>query len=254
MLRTIAGISITVILVYAALCLVLFVFQRALIYFPQPRHLGNSGTTATLQTPDASLMLTVRTADTSNALIYFGGNAEDVSFSLPDLSAAFPGHALYLLHYRGYGGSSGKPSEAALHADALALFDKVHDAHARVTVVGRSLGSSVAIRLASIRPVSRLVLVTPFNSLLELAARQFPFMPVRWLMLDKFESWRYAPVVQVPTTLVVAEHDEIIPAASSLRLLKQFPMDVARYEVIPGTGHNTISNSPAYLQALRGAQ
>lgn len=216
--------------------------------------MGNDDAIATLQTRDANLTLTVRTIPGEKALIYFGGNAEDVSASLPSLTAAFPEHALYLLHYRGYGGSSGKPSEAALHRDALALFDKVYAEHARVTVVGRSLGSGVAIRLASVRPVTRLVLVSPYNSILELAARQFPYLPVRWLLLDKFESWRYAAAVQAPTTLVVAEHDEIIPAASSLRLQSQFAKDVARYQVIPGAGHNTISNSPAYLQALRGAQ
>ena len=254
MLRTIVAIGIILIVTYASLCAALFFFQRSLIYFPQPRSMGNGDTVATLHTPDASLTLTVRPVDSANALIYFGGNAEDVSASLPGLSVAFPEHALYLLHYRGYGGSSGKPSEAALHRDALALFDKVYAEHARVTVVGRSLGSGVAIRLASVRPVTRLVLVSPYNSILELAARQFPYLPVRWLLLDKFESWRYAAAVQAPTTLVVAEHDEIIPAASSLRLQSQFAKDVARYQVIPGAGHNTISNSPAYLQALRGAQ
>jgi hypothetical protein len=254
MLRTIAGIVIAVVMAYAALCLMLFLIQRSLIYFPQPRFLGNSNIAAMLQTPDASLALTVRPADSASALIYFGGNAEDVSLGLTDLSAAFPDHSLYLLHYRGYGGSSGKPSEAALHRDALALFDKVHARHARVTVVGRSLGSGVAIRLASVRPVSRLVLVTPYYSILELAASQFPFMPVRQLLRDKFESWRYAPAVQAPTTLVVAEFDEIIPAASSLRLHRQFAKGVARYQVIRGVGHNTISSSPAYLQALRGEQ
>ncbi|OGB24477.1 MAG: hypothetical protein A3I66_10730 [Burkholderiales bacterium RIFCSPLOWO2_02_FULL_57_36] len=254
MLRAVIGICAAVVLVYAGLCVALLVFQRSLIYFPQPRSMGNDDAIATLQTRDANLTLTVRTIPGEKALIYFGGNAEDVSASLPSLTAAFPEHALYLLHYRGYGGSSGKPSEAALHRDALALFDKVYAEHARVTVVGRSLGSGVAIRLASVRPVTRLVLVSPYNSILELAARQFPYLPVRWLLLDKFESWRYAAAVQAPTTLVVAEHDEIIPAASSLRLQSQFAKDVARYQVIPGAGHNTISNSPAYLQALRGAQ
>jgi len=254
MLRAIAAAVIAAVFVYASLCIALFVFQRSLIYFPQPRSAGNSDSAAVFQTRDARLVLTVRTIPADKALIYFGGNAEDVSASLPDLAAAFPGHALYLPHYRGYGGSSGKPSEAALHEDAIALFDKVFAEHATVTVVGRSLGAGVAIRLASVRPVARLVLVSPFNSILELASRQFPYLPVRWLLLDKFESWRYAPAVRAPTTLVVAEHDEIIPAQSSLRLLGHFVPGVARHVIIPGVGHNTISNSPAYLPALRGTQ
>lgn len=254
MLRTFIGIGIAVALVYAGLCIALFLFQRSLIYFPQPGSMGSASTTAMLQTEDANLNISVRPIPGEKAVIYFGGNAEDVSASLSDLSAAFPDHALYLLHYRGYGGSSGKPSESALHEDALALFDKVHAAHPKITVVGRSLGSGVAIRLASACSVVRLVLVSPYNSILELAAAQFPFMPVRWLLLDKFESWRYAPAVRAPTTLVVAEHDEIIPVASSLRLERQFAQGVAHRVVIPGVGHNTIANSPSYLNALRGAQ
>jgi pimeloyl-ACP methyl ester carboxylesterase len=254
MLRPIISIGITVAVIYAALCIGLFFFQRSLIYFPQPRSYGHADTVAILRTPDATLALTVRPVPGEKSLIYFGGNAEDVSASLPDLSAAFPDRALYLLHYRGYGGSTGKPSEAALHADALALFDKVYAEHPDVTVIGRSLGSGVAVRLAGMRPVSRLVLVTPYNSIQELAIRQFPYMPVRWLLQDKFESWRYASRVQAPTTLVVAEHDEVIPAESARRLHAYFPKGVARYELVRDVGHNTISDSPNYLKIVNGTQ
>jgi pimeloyl-ACP methyl ester carboxylesterase len=223
-----------------------------LIYFPQPRSFGGAATRMELRTPEATLVLTARTKPGDDAVVYFGGNAEDVSASLPELAEAFPDHALYLLHYRGYGGSTGKPSEGALHADALAVFDRVHAEHARVTVVGRSLGTGVAIRLAALRPVARLVLVSPYYSIEELAMRQFPFLPVRWLLRDKFESWRHAPQVRAPTAIVVAERDEIIPVASSARLLSRFAAGVARWQVIPGVGHNSISASPAYLPALRG--
>ena len=89
---------------------------------------------------------------------------------------------LYLLHYRGYGGSSGSPSEEMISRDAMTLFDQVYATHPHITVVGRSLGSGVAVRLASQRPAARLVLITPYNSLEELAARQFPIFPVKWLL------------------------------------------------------------------------
>lgn len=84
------------------------------------------------------------------------------------------------------------PSEVALVADALALFDRVYAEHPHVVVGGRSLGSGVAVHVASLRPVARLVLVTPYDSLYGIAARQFPYVPVRWLLWDTFESWRYA--------------------------------------------------------------
>ena len=252
--RTIVTLAAVVALVYLGLCGALFLFQRSLIYFPQPRSLAGGAATLTLPADGAQVLVTARPRSGSNALLYFGGNAEDVSGSLPDLSTAFPDHAIYLLHYRGYGGSSGKPSEAALFADALALFDKIRAEHQNIVVVGRSLGSGVALYLASQRPVARLVLVTPYDSLLELAAKQFPYFPVRWLLLDKFESWRYAQQIAVPTLVVAAEHDEVIPRESTEALYKRFRTGVASFKVVAGTGHNSISDSPDYLPLLKGVR
>ena len=252
MSRTMVTLLAVVALVYLGLCSVLFLYQRNLIYFPQPRSVGGGTTTLTLPADGAKVLVSARQRSGPNALLYFGGNAEDVSYSLPGLSTAFPDYAVYLLHYRGYGGSSGKPSEAALFADALALFDKVHTDHQHIVVVGRSLGSGVAIHLASLRPVARLVLVTPYYSLQELAAQQFPYFPVRWLLLDKFESWRYAEQVAAPTLVVAAEHDEVIPHTSTEALYKHFRTGVASFKVVPGTSHNTISESPQYMPLLKG--
>jgi uncharacterized protein len=82
-------------------------------------------------------------------------------------------------------------------------------------VIGRSLGSGVAIRVASERRVERLLLVTPYDSLLKIAAGRFRYFPLTWLMLDKFESWRYAPKVTAPTQLIAAQYDEVIPLSST---------------------------------------
>ena len=237
---------------YLALCVALFVFQRSHIYYPQPRSLAGGATTITLPIEEGQVLVTTRAHQGPNAVVYFGGNAEDVSSSLPDLATAFPEHALFLLHYRGYGGSSGKPTEAALIADALALFDKVHAGHQKVVLVGRSLGSGIAVHVASLRPVARLVLVTPYDSLQELAARQFPYLPVRWLLQDKFESWRYAPQVSAPTLVIAAEYDEVIPRDSTEALYARFRSGVASFKIVAGTGHNTISESPQYLALLKG--
>ncbi len=240
-------------LLYAAACAALYVRQRTLIYFPQPNGGDSPATLLSLPVAGATLQVSVRAHNGPKALIYFGGNAEDVSLHLGAFSRAFPEHAIYLLHYRGYGGSSGTPTEQALHADAQALFDHVALAHRDIAVVGRSLGSGVAIRLASARPATRLVLVTPYDSLQEIAARQFPYFPVRWLLTDKFESWRCAPSIRVPTLLLVADNDAIIPRASTERLELAFAKGVASLVVLPGTGHNTISDSAQYLEVLRAA-
>jgi pimeloyl-ACP methyl ester carboxylesterase len=236
---------------YLGLCMLLAVFQRSLIYFPQPRS-NSSAPAIRLRVPGATLEITARIRQRADAVLYFGGNAEDVSWSLEDLEAAYPDSDLYLMHYRGYGASSGRPAEAALFSDALALFDLVHQDHSRVAVVGRSLGSGVATFLASRRPVSRLVLVAPFDSVLALAVRSFWFVPVRWLLRDRFESTTYAPEITAPTTIIAAEHDIEIPRRHTEALLRQFRPGVATMKVVAGAGHNTIDSSPDYVPLLGG--
>ena len=237
-------------LVYIALCLVLFLAQRSFVYYPQAGSAGDDRPTLTLNVDRERILVNARPGPGADAVIYFGGNAENVSLSLPTLAAAFPERSIFAMNYRGYGGSSGKPSETGLIADALALFDRVHGDHPQIIVIGRSLGSGVAIHIASERPAERLVLITPYDSLLTIAAGQFGFFPLRWLMLDKFESWRYAPKITVPTLLLTAQNDEVIPYASSKSLYDQFRPAVASMTVIRGVDHNSISASPEYIRAI----
>lgn len=254
MSRCVLPLAFASLVLYFVICSVFFYFQRSFLYFPQPRGRERSENVETLRVADVNLMLSVRRHGGTHAVIYFGGNGEDVAETLPYLARAFPECALYLLHYRGYGGSDGSPTEQALHADALALFDHVHAQHERVEVIGRSLGSGVAIRLASRRPVSRLVLVTPYDSIQEIAAARFALLPVRWLLRDKFESWRYAPLIRTPTLLIVAERDDVIPAASSKLLYSRFRPGVAEYRVMRNVGHNSIEEDPNYFSWLAGAR
>jgi len=237
-------------LVYLGICGAFFVFQRSMIYFPQPIS-DRTGTIITLENGGERIHVTTHPDPGPDALLYFGGNAEDTSLSMPDLTETFPSTAIYLMHYRGYGDSSGTPSEKGLFSDALALFDRVHAEHPNIVVVGRSLGSGVAVYLASQRPVARLVLVTPFDSLQQVAAFHYPYLPVRWLLRDKYESWRYAPNVTAQTLIIAAGEDEIIPSVSTELLRTRFKPGLVSYEVIPGVGHNTISESPQYLPLLK---
>ena len=252
MSRFFGVIMIAAVAVYALACLGLFLGQRSLIYYPPPTAAFPVPVTTSLAVPGAVLRISERPLASKSALIYLGGNAEDVTASLPALDKAFPGHALYLMHYRGYAGSTGAPSEQALVDDAVLLFDRVAAAHPEVEVVGRSLGTGVAMQLAARRPVRKLVLVTPFDSIADLAAQQFPVFPVRWLLKDRYESWRYAQQLRMPVLVLMAGRDEVIPAWSTQRLLSRFAPGVATARVIPEAGHNTISASPAYVPALRG--
>lgn len=251
--RWILIVAAVAVVLYLAFCGILFAFQRSLIYYPQPDAGPRSADTLTLALGEAQVLVNTSPHDGPEAVIYFGGNAEEVWRSLPDLKAAFPERALYLLNYRGYGGSTGTPSEAALVADALALVDRVRAEHPRISVIGRSLGSAVAIHVASLRPIERLALITPFNSLEEIASRQFPFVPLHFLLLDKFESWRYASAVTAPTLILAAQHDEVILRASTESLVTHFPRGLATLTIVRGTGHNTISESPEFIPLLQSA-
>lgn len=244
--------GLLVALAYAGLCALLFVMQRSFIYFPPVPSPVDPATALMLDAGGIKIHVSAHARQADNAVLYFGGNGEDVDASLPELAAAFPGRALYLMHYRGYGASGGKPSERALVADAERLYDHVRNNHRAITLVGRSLGSGVAIQVAAKRPVERLVLVTPYDSVVELAARQFPYIPVSWLLRDRYESYRHAAGVHAPVTLIMAEHDEIIPRASTEKLATRFQPGIATLAVVKGAGHNTIGLDGRYVSLLAG--
>lgn len=249
--RSVISLATMAVLAYAGICAALFLLQRSLIYLPQPFPSETVSRAAVLSVDGAEIRITVREGSGKGALIYFGGNAEVVPLSAPELAEAFPGRSLYLPHYRGYGGSTGRPSEAAFLADALAVYDMVRRSHDDIVVTGRSLGSAMATWVASRRTVSGLVLVTPFDSLATVAARHYPFFPVRLLLLDRYDAASWAPAVEAPTLILAAGEDEIVPLRSVERLGAAFRPGLASLKIVPGAGHNTLSLLPGYVEPLR---
>jgi pimeloyl-ACP methyl ester carboxylesterase len=233
---------------YLVACASLFASQRKLIYYPQPTI--NTFSYINLAVADANLQISTRPHFGNKALIYFGGNAEDVALNLSSFSTAFPDYALYLMHYRGYGKSTGALSETALQQDALALFDKVHALHSDIALMGRSLGTGIAVYLASQKAISRLILITPYNSLQEVAQFQMPYFPVSWLLLDKYESWRYAPLITAPTLILAADKDEVIPLSNTQLLSSHFKKELVSLQVLSHSNHNNISQNPQYFPLL----
>ena len=234
--------------IYVLLCGVLFFVQRSLLFHPVPA--AGGGLVTTLDVDGVGLRIATHPHAGPRAVLYLGGNAEDVSLTVPELAAAFPDRAIYALHYRGYGGSGGRPAETALHGDAAAVFDHVAACHAEIDVIGRSLGSALATRLAATKPVRSVVLVTPFDSILAIARRLFPFLPVRILLADRFESDRDAARMTVPTLVITAGRDEVVPAAHTRRLLAAFPAGVVTERPFPAAGHNDVSLDADYLAAI----
>jgi hypothetical protein len=236
-------------LAYLALCALMFFGQRSQIYFPVRESDPPGAAAMRLAMEDgADLKVWVVPRPGPRALVYFGGNAEDVAGSLSAFTSAFPVHSLYLVNYRGYGGSTGSPSEAGLLADAAAIFDHLRGQHPEISVIGRSLGSGVAVYLASIREVHRLVLVTPYDSLVNVASEHFGYLPVGWLMRDRYESASRVPAVRAPTLVVIAGADEIIPRARSEALVAAFPVLQVQRKVLAGATHNGLDQMPQYLE------
>ena len=237
-------------LLYVALCAFLYLQQRRLIYQP-------SATRPVGQAPDFTLQreagITLRGwivhPEQTRALLYFGGNGERIEDLREDFDHWFPDRAVYLLPYRGYANSDGAPSEPALIDDALALYDEAVVRHHGIAVIGRSLGSGVAVQLAARRSVERLALVTPFDSLAAVAQVHYPFVPVRWLLQDHYESWRYAAMVHCPVSILAAAQDELVPPANTQRLAASFRL-APPLLTIANAGHNTLQDDPQYERTL----
>jgi pimeloyl-ACP methyl ester carboxylesterase len=185
------------------------------------------------------------------AVLYLPGNAEDAGPVVRMLAGIFPGHAVYGLHYRGYAGSSGEPSEDALRADAAALLAQLRQRHPHITLIARSLGTGIAVRLAAEQPVDRMVLVTPYDSIVAVAAAHYPWLPTRWLLRDRFEAWKDAPHVRAPTLLLLAEHDTLTPPAHGRELYRHFLPGVAQLRMLAGTDHGNIVGHPDFMRLLQ---
>lgn len=243
------GALILTVTIYAGICIALFFYQRQLIYFPQPRASKGEPTLA-LPTEVGATLVSVRESKSNKALLFFAGNADDAAAYMPEFSASYPNHAIYLMHYRGYGGSSGEPTENALFTNALSLFDLAYAQHKDVIVIGRSLGSGVAAYVASQRAVAKLILVTPYDSIERVAADRFPWAPISVLLKDKYESWRYAPKITAPTLIIAAANDTVIHLKHTQALLIAFTNGVATMKIIADVDHNSIGNNAEYLTLI----
>ena len=235
---------------YLAMCVFLYSRQRSMIYYPTYPTNSGEAEVIWLSHQGQSLKVWHIPGSSDRALIYFGGNAEDVAMNIPQFKRLFPEYSIYLHNYRGYGGSTGSTSEAALFSDAAALYDHIRTKHREIVLVGRSLGSGVAVFLASEEKVSRLVLVTPFDSMVNLARGYYWLVPVSLLLKDKFDSLSRVARLATPTLVLIAEHDEVIPRKRADALVSALKPEMTRVEVIEGAGHNTIGSYPQYEKAL----
>ena len=236
-------------ILYISTCAVLFLTQRSLLYFPTSASI-DAAPTVLIESDGETLRVLTRPADSPNAVIFFGGNADDVSNYLGSFAASVPEQNLFLVNYRGYSGSTGTPSEAALFTDAVAVYDHVHAKFPHVTVIGRSLGSGVAVYLASVRKVDKLILITPYDSIENVAKKHFPIFPIGLLLKDKFDSASRVKDLTAKTLILIAENDKTIPRENADLLVQQFPSDKVVVKTLAGTNHDSITSGAEYLKLI----
>ena len=227
----------------------LYFAQRSMLYFPTSR--ADSFPSISIESEGEKIQVLTKISDSTDAILLFGGNADDVSNYHGDFADTFPKKDIFLVNYRGYGGSTGTPTESALFADALAVYDHVHERYQNITVIGRSLGTGVAVYLASVRNVDRLILITPYDSIENVAQSHFPIFPVRILLKDKFDSASHVKSVSARTLVLVAEHDKTIPRRHTDALVREFPPDQVVVKTLVGKTHESITSGPAYLLHCR---
>jgi len=238
----------------------IYFLQERLIFFPQPvaqdplqANPGAAIEEVSLVTADQVRLrgwLVKATPTPAPLLLYFGGNAEEVSW-LASTADRYAGWSLLLFNYRGYGRSEGKPGETELFADAL----QIHDYAAkraqggRVAVMGRSLGSGVAVYLAAQRPVAGVILVSPYDSIESVAQGVYPFLPISLMLKHRFDSLSRAPGIKAPLLCLVASGDRVIPRPHSERLYAAWGGPRQWREIRPAD-HDSLAGEPEYWRAI----
>jgi fermentation-respiration switch protein FrsA (DUF1100 family) len=244
-------------LAVAGLLLAVWLGQRRLIYFPlgeagSPAEVGLAGAQEVAFDTEDGLRLSAwflpaaappAAAETSvvPALLVFPGNAGNRSFRAPLAAAmADAGLAVLLVDYRGYGGNDGRPSESGLAADARAarryLGSRPEVDPERIVYFGESLGSGVAVGLASERAPAALVVRSPFRSLSSVARAHYPFLSAS-LLRDRYPSEERIGGVGCPLLVIRGDRDRIVPPEDSLALFRA-AAEPKRLITIEGAGHN----------------
>jgi len=249
---------------FIAFALILSQFQNRIIF---PAHaVGGSG-----PMPAGTRRLTINTADgfrlhgvhippaqrergPRTLVLGFAGNAWNSAHAAAYLHQIYPAAHVVAFHYRGYAPSTGSPSAQALLEDAPLVFDAAVEqvGPERTLVVGFSIGSGVAASLARSRSFDGLVLVTPFDSLKAVASGHYPWLPVGALFREELNTIQALRNSKVPTAVIAAERDTLIPRRRTDALRRGTP-NLVYDRTIRGTGHNDLYHSPEFHQAMREA-
>ena len=245
------AIILVLISIYLLFAAYLYIYQRKLIYHPVLVDTEFGAHEISIDNRGTLLHGWVLNPGKPRAVIYFGGNSEMVTHRREYFENVFSEYSVYLINYRGYGNSQGSPSESGLFSDALAIYDELIKSHDSITAYGRSLGSGVAVYLAARRPLQKLILLTPYDSIAAVAQKLYPLFPVRYLIRDRFDSASRAADIDVPVLIASAELDREIKLEHTLALKQRFKPALVTYEMIAGAAHNNIIDFSEYRTVVQ---
>ena len=252
--RKVAGVAGIASMLWLGLTAAVAASQRKLVFnpnvkreVPRPRSSGHRTRPIVLRSNDGTKLsgwlMTPTVPGPHPGVIYFGGRSEEVSWVARDAGQLFPGMAVLAVNYRGYGDSQGDPAESHMVDDGRMLFDWLSERHhvdpRRVAVVGRSLGSGVAVQVAMDRAAHSLVLITPYDSILAIAKRRFRAVPVEYVLRHRFESVKYAASLKAPTYVLRAASDDIVPHSHTDQLVAKLGT-LHKDEIVPDSDHLNI--------------
>jgi hypothetical protein len=247
---------------YAVLVGFMFVFQRALLYHPDnarpdPVASGVPEMARVRLSTNDGLTLDAwygAAAEGSPSLIYFHGNGGHLGHRAvkyrPYLEAGF---GLLAVGYRGFGGNPSSPTEGGLRMDARAALDYLRGqgvALHRIVLYGESLGTGVAVDLAAGRAIGALVLEAAYTSIAKVAAHHYPFVPARYLVLDKFDASADIKRLQAPLLLIHGKRDRVIPYRFGRALFEDAPQPKEMESYEEG-GHNDLHEFGAASRIIR---
>jgi fermentation-respiration switch protein FrsA (DUF1100 family) len=240
--------------------------QRRLIYFPWPDRLPAASSVLTgsqevvVATEDGihlgGWFMPAQGGRPAPAVLVCNGNGGNRALRAPLATAlSRAGLSVLLFDYRGYGGNPGRPSEDGLAADARAaqawLAARPEVDPDRIAYFGESLGAAVALRLAVERPPAALILRSPFTSLTDVGRLHYPWLPVKWLLTDRYGSAARVAQLTVPLLVIAGERDQIVPTALSRRLYDAATAP-KRFVLVPGADHNdaALVNGPQTVDEI----
>jgi fermentation-respiration switch protein FrsA (DUF1100 family) len=243
----------TLVILAAVFLVLVWTGQRRLIYFPfgdlpAPESVGLVGVeNVAFQTADEltlhGWLVPAAPSTEATTVLFFSGNAGDRSMRAPLAAAlAARGIATLLVDYRGYGGNPGSPSEAGLAEDARAarayLGTRPDVNAARIVYFGESLGTGVAVRLATEVEPMALVLRSPYTSMTDIGRHHYPWLLPGLILFDRFSSIDRIGRLKCPLLVIAGSRDSVIPADQSTRLFQAATMESKRLMVVDGADHN----------------